>query len=94
MLVVSFAEAQGREEGLAGSLASLRHRQDIGLPQVEGEIQFERSHLGEKGIPCGKVSKQDPGDVRKRRQESQGGEYHFQNAGHEMVKGTGGPGSL
>lgn len=65
MLVVSFAEAQGREEGLAGSLASLRDKQDIGLPQVEGEIQFERSHLGEKGIPCGKVSKQDPGDVRK-----------------------------
>ena len=56
LLSISFAEAQMREEGLAGCSVSLRGTQDIDLAKVEGKVQSERSHLGEKSTPCEEMS--------------------------------------
>lgn len=47
VLAVSFAEAQMREEGLAGCLVSLRGRQDIDLPEVEDKVQSRGVTWGE-----------------------------------------------
>lgn len=46
VLAVSFAEAQMREEGLAGA----RCLSEAGLPEVEGKVQSERCHLGRRAL--------------------------------------------